>query len=110
LKKIATTVYGAAKVEFSEKAREQIKRYSDLGFGNLPICMSKTQYSLSHDPALRGAPSGFTLPIRELRLNAGAGFITAMVGAMTTLPGLPTRPAFFDIDIDPVTGRILGLS
>jgi len=110
IRTIAQKIYGAKDVELSDKAKEQAKRFESQGFGNLPICMSKTQYSLSHDPALRGAPSGFVVPIRELRLNAGAGFVTAMVGAITTLPGLPTRPAFYDIDLDLATGRVLGLS
>jgi len=107
---IATKVYGASGVEYSDKAKQQIERCEKQGWGNLPVCMSKTQYSLSHDPALKGAPTGFKLPIREIRQSIGAGFITAMVGAIQTLPGLPTRPAFFDIDIDLQSGKIIGLS
>jgi len=110
IKTIAQKIYGADGVELSARAQEQAKRYEAQGFGSFPVCMSKTQYSLSHDPALKGAPKGFTVPIREIRLNGGAGFVTAMVGQITTLPGLPTRPAFFDIDLDLETGRVLGLS
>jgi len=110
IRAIAKKYYGAQDVELSEAAAKDAERFTARGFGDLPICMSKTQYSLSHDPKLLGAPSGFILPIRELRLNAGAGFVTAMVGSITTLPGLPTRPAFYDIDLEPDTGRIIGLS
>eukprot|EP00808_Paulinella_micropora_P016276 g10972.t1 len=96
---IVKKVYGGDGVVLSPLAQEQVKRFEEWGYDKTPICMSKTQYSLSHDPNLRGAPSGFKVPIREIRLNAGAGFLTAMVGEITTLPGLPTRPtstwAFF---------------
>jgi formyltetrahydrofolate synthetase len=72
--------------------------------------MAKTQYSFSHDAKLKGAPEGFTLPIRDVRASAGAGFIYPLVGSMMTMPGLPTRPGYYDIDIEPGTGRVLGLS
>uniref|UniRef100_A0A0B7B9E0 Formate--tetrahydrofolate ligase n=1 Tax=Arion vulgaris TaxID=1028688 RepID=A0A0B7B9E0_9EUPU len=80
------------------------------GFNDLPICMAKTHLSLSHKPELKGAPKGFILPIREARANIGAGFIYPLVGTMSTMPGLPTRPCFYDIDIDPETEEIVGLS
>ncbi|KAF3791326.1 Formate--tetrahydrofolate ligase [Nymphaea thermarum] len=102
--------YGAAGVEYSEQAEKQIEMYSRQGFSELPICMAKTQYSFSHNAALKGAPDGFVLPIRDVRASIGAGFIYPLVGTMSTMPGLPTRPCFFDIDIDPVTGQIRGLS
>ena len=81
-----------------------------MGLGRLPVCMAKTQYSFSADAAAKGAPSGFVLPIREVRPSAGAGFLVVLVGEMPTIPGLPTRPCFFDIDLDPTDGRVVGLS
>jgi len=105
---IATRIYGADGVDFSPVASKQLSQYEALGFGNLPICMAKSQYSLSHDPALKGRPSGFRLPIREVRLSAGAGFVTPLAGEMRTMPGLPSRPGGENIDIDP-EGEILGL-
>ena len=89
---IATRVYGADGVEFLPAARKSLTQYEDLGYGHLPICMAKTQYSLSHDAALKNRPTGFTVPIREVRLSAGAGFITPLCGEMRTMPGLPSRP------------------
>lgn len=106
---IATKIYGAKDVELSPLAKEQIERYEQQGFGNLPICMAKTQYSLSHNPELKGRPSGFTLPVREVRASVGAGFLFPILGDMMTMPGLPTRPAFFDIDLDIETEKPLGL-
>ncbi|KIZ04525.1 methylenetetrahydrofolate dehydrogenase (NADP+) [Monoraphidium neglectum] len=102
--------YGAAGVSYSPEAEAQIAKYTAMGFDKLPICMAKTQYSFSHDAKLKGAPSGFTLPIRDVRASAGAGFVYPLVGNMMTMPGLPTRPAYYDIDIDAATGRVLGLS
>lgn len=107
---IACGTYGAAGVSYSPEAEAAIERYAAMGLDRLPICMAKTQYSFSHDPSLRGAPSGFTLPIRDVRASAGAGFLFPLVGNMMTMPGLPTRPCFYDIDIDPATGRVVGLS
>lgn len=92
------------------QAEKQIEMYSKQGFSTLPICMAKTQYSFSHIPSEKGAPSGFVLPIRDVRASIGAGFIFPLVGAMSTMPGLPTRPCFYDIDIDTTTGRVIGLS
>ncbi|CAL1535691.1 unnamed protein product [Lymnaea stagnalis] len=107
---IAKEIYGAAGIELEPLAREQIDRYKKQGFNDLPICMAKTHLSLSHKPELKGAPTGFILPIREARASIGAGFIYPLVGTMSTMPGLPTRPCFYDIDIDPDTEEILGLS
>jgi formate--tetrahydrofolate ligase len=105
---IATKVYGADGVEFLPAAAKSLKQFEDLGYGHLPICMAKTQYSLSHDAALKGRPTGFTVPIREVRLSAGAGFITPICGEMRTMPGLPSRPGGEKIDID-ADGQIVGL-
>ncbi|PHT93730.1 C-1-tetrahydrofolate synthase, cytoplasmic [Capsicum annuum] len=102
--------YGADGVEYSEEAEKQIEMYTKQGFLNLPICMAKTQYSFSHDAAKKGAPSGFILPIRDVRASIGAGFIYPLVGTMSTMPGLPTRPCFYEIDIDTSTGKVIGLS
>nr|XP_016494584.1 PREDICTED: formate--tetrahydrofolate ligase [Nicotiana tabacum] len=102
--------YGADGVEYSEQAEKQIEMYSKQGFSNLPICMAKTQYSFSHEAAKKGAPSGFILPIRDVRGSIGAGFIYPLVGTMSTMPGLPTRPCFYEIDIDTSTGKVIGLS
>jgi len=107
---IAREVYGADGVDFSPEAEQQIVDYTRLGFGGLPICMAKTHLSLSHDPNLKGAPKGFRLPVREIRASVGAGFLYPLIGKMSTMPGLPTRPAFYDIDIDLETEKILGLS
>ena len=105
---IATQVYGAAGVEFLPAAAKSLRQFEDLGYGHLPICMAKTQYSLSHDAALKGRPTGFTVPIREVRLSAGAGFITPICGDMRTMPGLPSRPGGEKIDID-ADGNVVGL-
>ncbi|MBK7897730.1 MAG: formate--tetrahydrofolate ligase [Candidatus Promineifilaceae bacterium] len=106
---IAKEIYGADGVEYSEKAEEQIADYNRLGFDKLPICMAKTHLSLSHDANLKGRPTGFTLPIREIRASVGAGFLYPLVGTMSTMPGLPTRPSFYDVDLDLETGKVVGL-
>ena len=105
---IATKVYGADGVDLSPQAAKQLAQYEALGFGNLPICMAKTQYSLSHDASLKGRPTGFRVPIRDVRLSAGAGFITPLAGEMRTMPGLPSRPGGENIDLD-AEGEIVGL-
>jgi formate--tetrahydrofolate ligase len=105
---IATKIYGAAGIELAPAARKALKLYEELGMGHLPVCMAKTQYSLSHDANLKGAPSGFTVPIRDIRLSAGAGFVTPLVGEMRTMPGLPSRPGGENIDID-ADGNVVGL-
>jgi formate--tetrahydrofolate ligase len=105
---IVTKIYGGAAVEYLPAARKQLKQFEDLGYGHLPICMAKTQYSLSHDASLKGRPTGFTVPIREVRLSAGAGFITPLCGEMRTMPGLPSKPGGQNIDID-ADGNVVGL-
>jgi len=105
---IATKVYGAAKVEYAPLAEEKIATYTEWGFGHLPVCMAKTHLSLSHDPNLKGRPTGFTLPVRDVRLSAGAGFVYPLCGEMKTMPGLPTIPAGTKVDIDE-EGRVVGL-
>lgn len=106
---IATKIYGADGVTYSPKAEQQIALYNEMGFDKLPICMAKTQLSISHDPNLKGAPKGFTVPVQEVRASVGAGFLIPLLGEMTTMPGLPTRPAYYDIDLDLDTGKIQGL-
>ncbi|MEM7797560.1 MAG: formate--tetrahydrofolate ligase [Chloroflexota bacterium] len=105
---IAKEMYNADGIELSEKAAEQIASYEANGFGNLPICMAKTHLSISHDPELKGWPTGFTVPVREIRASVGAGFLYPLLGTMSTMPGYPTRPAYYDIDIDD-HGTIVGM-
>jgi len=107
---IVKKMYGGDGATYSEQAEKKLATYEKQGFGNLPICMSKTHLSLSQDPKLKGAPTGFTIHIRDVRASVGAGFIYPLVGTMSTMPGLPTRPVFYEIDLDPATGKILGLS
>ncbi|MGH7206941.1 MAG: formate--tetrahydrofolate ligase [Nitrospiraceae bacterium] len=107
---IAQRMYGAGGVRYEEQAEAQIEVATKLGFGQLPICMAKTPSSLSHDAALKGRPSGFTVPIKELRILAGAGFLTAVCSGIQLMPGLPKRPAGERIDLDPDTDQIIGLS
>jgi formyltetrahydrofolate synthetase len=107
---IAREIYGADGVDYTPEAEAQIEEYTRLGFDNLPICMAKTHLSLSHDPSLKGRPKGFRIPIREVRASIGAGFLYPVAGPIRLMPGLPTRPAYYDIDIDMETGRVLGLS
>ncbi len=107
---IATTMYGAAGVSFSPQAERDIELATRMGSDDLPICMAKTPLSLSHDPALKGRPSGFTVPIQEVRILAGAGFLTAVCSGIQLMPGLPRRPVGERIDTDPQTGEIVGLS
>uniref|UniRef100_U3KCM2 formate--tetrahydrofolate ligase n=1 Tax=Ficedula albicollis TaxID=59894 RepID=U3KCM2_FICAL len=106
---IAQKVYGAQDIELSPVAQSQVDRYTQQGFGNLPICMAKTHLSLSHQPERKGVPTGFILPISDVRASIGAGFIYPLVGTMSTMPGLPTRSCFYDIDLDPVTEEVKGL-
>ena len=109
IEKIARDMYGADKVEFSELAKSKVDTYTRQGFGNLPICIAKTQYSLSHDPDLKGAPTGFTVPIRDVRMAAGAGYLYALAADIQTIPGLPTAPGYLNVDVDTETGEISGL-
>ncbi|KAJ2538355.1 tetrahydrofolate synthase, partial [Coemansia sp. RSA 1933] len=106
---IAKQFYRAASVSFSEEAERKIDQFTKCGWDKMPVCMAKTQYSFSADPALKGAPEGFDLPIRDIRASLGAGFVYPLCGAMQTLPGLPTRPCFYDIDIDAESSEIVGL-
>ncbi|HUY20112.1 MAG TPA: formate--tetrahydrofolate ligase [Candidatus Binataceae bacterium] len=107
---IVREMYGGAGVEYLPEAEKKIELYTRNGFDKLPICMAKTHLSLSHDPNLKGAPSGFVVPVRDVRASVGAGFLYPLLGTMSTMPGLPTRPGFYDVDLDPATGRIVGLS
>ncbi len=107
---IVREIYGGAGVEYLPQAQSQIELYTRLGFDKLPICMAKTHLSLSHDGSLKGAPSGFIVPVRDVRASIGAGFLYPLLGAMSTMPGLSTRPGYYDVDLDPQTGRVLGLS
>jgi methylenetetrahydrofolate dehydrogenase (NADP+)/methenyltetrahydrofolate cyclohydrolase/formyltetrahydrofolate synthetase len=105
---ISRDVYGAAGVEYSPLAQRQIDAYEKAGFGYLPICMAKTHLSISHDPNLKGAPTGFTVPVREVRASVGAGFIYPLLGEMRTMPGLGSTPAYMKVDVDE-NGNVVGL-
>jgi len=105
---IAKKIYGAAKVEFAQKARQDLKTISKLGLDGLPVCIAKTQKSLSDDPALLGRPEGFTLSVREIEIASGAGFLIPITGNMMRMPGLPAHPASEKINID-LEGNISGL-
>ncbi len=106
---VATKVYGADGVDYTPLANRQIDNYERNGFGDLPVCIAKTHLSISSDPALKGAPTGWTLPVREVRASVGAGFVYPICGAMSTMPGLGAAPALQRIDID-ADGNIVGLS
>lgn len=108
IEKIATTIYGAAKVEYSAEANRQLAMYEENGFGTLPICVAKTHLSISGDASLKGAPTGHTLTVREVRASVGAGFVYPICGDMRTMPGLGANPAALSIDIGP-DGRVVGL-
>lgn len=110
IERIAFEVYGAGKVDYSADAEKAIDKFSSLGYDKLPICMAKTQYSLSHDPAIKGAPKGFVFPVADVRLAAGAGFVYPLSGEINTMPGLSSKPGYLGMDIDPATGKITGLS
>ena len=105
---VAKEIYGATGVDYSPQAKKQLKSLADLGFGNLPVCMAKTQYSLSDDPALFGRPENFRIKVREAYVSAGAGFVVVLTGAVMTMPGLPKNPAAFAIDVND-EGVITGL-
>ncbi|WP_404452801.1 formate--tetrahydrofolate ligase [Virgibacillus necropolis] len=108
IRMIAQKIYGADDIEFSQKAKKQLVFYEKQGWGKLPICMAKTQYSLSDDPTLLGRPEGFTVSIRELHASIGAGFIVVLTGEMMTMPGLPKEPAAYNMDVTE-DGKIIGL-
>ena len=106
--RVSTEIYGADGVNFTPAALRQLKKIEEMGFGKLPVCMAKTQYSLSDDPALLGRPRNYNITVREAYVSAGAGFVVALTGAIVTMPGLPKRPAAFDIDVND-EGKIVGL-
>jgi len=106
---VATKIYGADGAEYSPQARSQLKTFTDAGFGDLPVCIAKTHLSLSHDPKRKGAPTGWTLPVREVRASVGAGFVYPICGDMRTMPGLGKTPAAHAIDID-ADGNVVNLS
>ncbi|XP_076017774.1 C-1-tetrahydrofolate synthase, cytoplasmic-like [Genypterus blacodes] len=106
---IAQKIYGADDIELLPEAQHKVELYTKQGFAGLPICMAKTHLSLSHEADKKGVPRGYTLPIRDIRVSAGAGFLFPLVGTMPTIPGLPTRPCFYDIDLDPETEQVNGL-
>jgi formate--tetrahydrofolate ligase len=108
IKLINKEIYGGKDVAFTDKALKEIRAIEELGLSNLPICMAKTQYSLTDDPSLLGRPEGFTLNVKEVRISAGAGFIVALTGDIMTMPGLPKIPSANNIDID-ARGKITGL-
>ena len=110
--KIATIcrdMYGADGVEYTPQAEQRLQSYEASGYGHLPVCMAKTQYSLSTDPAQKGVPKGFTVTVRDAKCSVGAGFIVLICGDIMTIPGLPTRPGFYDVDMDLKNNRVLGL-
>jgi len=106
---IATQIYGADGVDYAPEAEAKVELYTKLGFDKLPINMAKTHLSLTHDPNIKGRPTGWRLPIRDIRASVGAGFLYPLCGAMRTMPGLPTRPVFYDVDLDLQTGKVIGL-
>ena len=106
---ICKDIYGADGVDYSPEAEAKIALYTKLGFDKLPMNMAKTHLSLSHEAELKGVPKGFRVPVRDIRAAVGAGFLYPLLGTMRTMPGLPTRPVFYDVDIDLETGRVLGL-
>ncbi len=108
IQKIAQEIYGADKVHYASSAAKQLKKLEELGFGNLPVCMAKTQYSLSDDPALLGRPEHFDITVREVYVSAGAGFVVVLTGAVMTMPGLSKNPAAYGVDVDE-NGKITGL-
>ena len=100
IKTIATKIYGADDVTYSPAAKKALAKITEMGFGNLPVCMAKNQYSLSDDQTKLGRPTGFNVNIREVYVSAGAGFVVAITGAIMTMPGLPKKPAAFNIDVN----------
>ncbi len=107
---IVREIYRADGADYTDEAEAKIKLFTDMGLAHLPLCMAKTHLSFTHDPAIKGTPRGWRMPITDVRASVGAGFIFPLCGTMKTMPGLPTRPVFTDIDIDVKTGKVLGLS
>jgi methylenetetrahydrofolate dehydrogenase (NADP+)/methenyltetrahydrofolate cyclohydrolase/formyltetrahydrofolate synthetase/formate--tetrahydrofolate ligase len=108
IRTIAQKIYQARDVAYEPQAEAEIELYVRNGLDKLPLCMAKTHLSLSHDPTLKGVPKDFTLPIREVRISRGAGFLCPLLGKMRTMPGLPSRPAFIDVDLD-ADGNVVGI-
>ena len=108
IRKVAVQVYGAADVSLNDAARAKLERYVDWGFGRLPVCIAKTQYSLTDNPKVMGAPTGWTLKVTDVSLSAGAGFVVAIAGNMMLMPGLPSAPRALSIDVDE-DGNIVGV-
>ncbi len=106
---ICKEIYRADGIDLLPEAEEKLALYEKLGFDKLPICMAKTHLSFTTDPNIKGAPSGFRVPIRDIRASVGAGFLYPLLGEMRTMPGLPTRPVFYDVDLDLETGKVVGL-
>jgi methylenetetrahydrofolate dehydrogenase (NADP+)/methenyltetrahydrofolate cyclohydrolase/formyltetrahydrofolate synthetase len=106
---ICKEIYGADGVDYLPEAEAKIELFTKLGFDKLPLCMAKTHLSLSHDPTKKGVPQGYRVPIRDIRASVGAGFLYPLLGEMRTMPGLPTRPVFYDVDLDLATGKVVGL-
>lgn len=106
---VAEVGYGAASISLSPLARKQLTEFNQHGYGNLSVCLAKTPLSISTEAQIKGAPTQFDVPVRELKLCAGAGFIYALCGNVMTMPGLPDKPAFMSLDIDS-NGNIIGLS
>ena len=108
IERLATEIYRAKSVEFQGNSLKKLKAFEEAGYGNLPVCVAKTQNSISHDPKAIGAPAGYVFPVRDVQLYAGAGFVVVLAGDIMTMPGLPKRPAAVDIDVDD-DGVISGL-
>ena len=108
IEKLARKIYGAGEIEISKLARQKLAMYEREGLGGMPICVAKTQYSLSDQAGLLGRPTDFKFTVRDVNISAGAGFVLALAGNIMTMPGLPAQPAAFNIDIDD-TGNIIGL-
>lgn len=105
---VASQIYGAGSVSYAPAAKKQLERLEKMGFGSLPVCMAKTQYSLSDNPLLLGRPVGFEMRVREVYVSAGAGFVVVLTGDVMTMPGLPKKPAAYQIDLEE-NGKITGL-
>ena len=105
---VAQAIYGADDIAGDKMLRRKFRRLEDEGYGNLPVCIAKTQYSLSANPALKGRPHGFEVPIRDVKVSAGAGFVVVLTGDIMTMPGLPKKPSAESIDLDEA-GQIKGL-
>jgi formyltetrahydrofolate synthetase len=106
---ICKEIYHADGIDYLPEAEEKIALYTKLGFDKLPICMAKTHLSFTTDPNVKGAPEGFRITVRDIRASVGAGFLYPLLGEMRTMPGLPTRPVFYDVDLDLETGKVVGL-